>query len=131
MKVYLDGTENGSDWREKLIQDLKKLKIEYFDPSLENRSKRSYMEEIDQKNQSKFHIYVITPRMDDFENISELIEDSNKNPSKTIFSFLLEDGEIAFNSHQVKSLERVGEMMEKNGGKWCKNFREILTTINP
>jgi len=125
MNVFLDGTENGSDWRQRLIPELESLHIGYFDPTVEVRSKRTYQEELEQKNQSEFHIYVITPKMDDFENISELIEDSNKYPSKTIFSFLEKDCEVSFNDHQIKSLKRVGEMVEKNGGKWCRDFLEI------
>lgn len=125
MNVFLDGTENGSNWRERLIPRLETLNIGYFDPTVEIRSKRTYQEELEQKNQSEFHIYVITPKMDDFENISELIEDSNKYPAKTIFSFLEKDAEDSFNDHQVKSLKRIGEMVEKNGGKWCRNFLEI------
>lgn len=129
MKVFLDGTENGSNWRHQLIPKLEAKGIAYFDPTVQERSKRSYQEELDQKKQSDFHLYLITPKMDDFENISELIEDSNKNPQKTLFHFLEADENEAFNTHQVKSLKRVGEMVEKNGGTWCKVMDDILTRL--
>lgn len=129
MKVFLDGTENGSKWRQQLIPNLEKNDIEFFDPTIQARSKRSYQEELDQKKQSDFHLYLITPKMDDFENISELIEDSNKNPQKTLFLFMEADENDAFNTHQIKSLKRVGEMVEKNGGIWCKEFDEIINRL--
>lgn len=129
MKVFLDGTENGSKWRQQLIPNLKKNDIEFFDPTIQSRSKRSYQEELDQKKQSDFHLYLITPKMDDFENISELIEDSNKNPQKTLFLFMEADENDAFNTHQIKSLKRVGEMVEKNGGIWCKEIDEIINRL--
>ncbi|MBV6644296.1 MAG: hypothetical protein KI790_02540 [Cyclobacteriaceae bacterium] len=127
MKVFLDGTENGSEWRVKLVPELDRMGIDYFDPTVLARSKRSHEEEIDQKNQSDFHLYLITPLMDDFENISELIEDSNKNPQKTIFSFMEQEQQLTFNEHQVKSLKRVGEMVEKNGGVWCRSNVDLLS----
>lgn len=129
MKVFLDGTENGSTWRQQLIPKLESKGIEFFDPTIQARSKRSYQEEMDQKKQSDFHLYLITPKMDDFENISELIEDSNKNPQKTLFHFMEADENDAFNTHQIKSLKRVGEMVEKNGGTWCKEIDEILNRL--
>ncbi|MDW3194952.1 MAG: hypothetical protein R8G66_21450 [Cytophagales bacterium] len=129
MKVFLDGTENGSTWRQQLIPQLEDKGIEFFDPTIQARSKRSYQEELDQKKQSDFHLYLITPKMDDFENISELIEDSNKNPQKTLFHFMEADENDAFNTHQIKSLKRVGEMVEKNGGIWCKEIDEIFNTL--
>lgn len=130
MKVFLDGTENGSTWRQQLIPRLEDKGIEYFDPSTQSRSKRSYQEELDQKKQSNFHLYLITPKMDDFENISELIEDSNKNPQKTIFHFQEADENEVFNTHQVKSLKRVGEMVEKNGGTWCQEIDDIIHLLS-
>ncbi len=129
MKVFLDGTENGSQWRKGLIDQFEAHNIGYFDPTLEERSKRTYEEELDQKKHSDYHLYVITPKMDDFENISELVEDSNKNPSKTIFSFLTTDEGDAFNDHQIKSLKRIGEMIEKNGGTWCDSLEDVISKI--
>lgn len=130
MKIFLDGTENGSTWRQQLIPQLDNLNIFYFDPTIKARSKRSFQEELDQKKQSDFHLYFITPKMDDFENISELIEDSNKNPQKTLFHFMEADENEVFNTHQIKSLKRVGEMVEKNGGTWCREFEDILNHLN-
>ena len=128
MKVFLDGTENASKWRLGLIQHLEMEGIEYFDPTTQPRSKRTAHDELDQKKESQAHVYVITPKMDDFENVSELVEDSNKNPSKNIFSYLSEDEGEQFNQHQVKSLKRVGEMIEKNGATYC-NSEDAIRAI--
>jgi hypothetical protein len=128
-KVFLDGTENGSQWRTQLIPELQKVGFECFDPTDKPRSRRTYEEEMDQKAQSKYHIYLITPKMDDFENISELVEDSNKNPHKTVFCFWEEDQGASFTAPQIKSLHRIGEMIEKNGGRWAKSTGDIPQII--
>ncbi len=129
MKVFLDGTENGSSWRTSLIELLEASDISFFDPTSKERSKRTYQEELEQKKQSDFHVYVITPKMDDFENISELVEDSNKNPHKTVFAFLVEDEGETFNEHQVKSLKRVGEMVEQNGAAYCQSMDQVAQKL--
>lgn len=124
-KVFLDGTENGSAWRRQLIPALESAGFQCFDPTEKPRSRRTYEEEMDQKSQSKYHLYVITPKMDDFENISELVEDSNKNPEKTIFCFWQTDEDEAFTPQQIQSLERIGEMIAQNGGKWVREMEQI------
>ena len=126
-KVFLDGTENGSTWREELI---KQLKIAYFDPSGKERSRRTLREEEEQKAASDFCLYVITPLMDDFENVSELVDDSNKFPERTVFCYLEQDGETQFNKHQLKSLKAVGQMVEANGATWLPDLEAVITYFN-
>ena len=49
-------------------------------------------------------------------SIAEVIDDSNKRPSRTIFVRLFKDGNETFTTGQWKSLGAVAEMVERNGG---------------
>jgi len=126
-KVFLGGTTNNSNWRDKLI---KKLKIDYFNPVVNDWNEEAQKEEIKQRKNCDYVLYVITPKMEGVYSIAEVIDDSNKRPEKTIFAYLLEDDSKEFSKHQVKSLDMVGKMVEENGGKWFKSLEEISDYLN-
>ena len=65
-------------------------------------------------------------------SIAEVIDDSNKRPTKTVFVFIPVDGEMRFDDGQIKSLKKVGQMVERNGGMWLQDFRieSIATALN-
>lgn len=60
-KVFLGGTANGSDWRSELV---KKLKIDYFDPIVKDWDEKAQKEEIKQRKNCDYCLYVITPKME-------------------------------------------------------------------
>ena len=126
-KVFLGGTTNKSDWRDTLI---KKLKIEYFNPVVEDWNEKAQKEEIKQRKNCDYVLYVITPKMEGVYSIAEVVDDSNKRPDKTIFCYLLEDDGKEFGKHQIKSLDMVGEMVKENGGKWFKSINEVSDFLN-
>jgi hypothetical protein len=131
-KVFLGGTCNESDWREKLI---KKLEIDYFNPVVKDWNDEAYNEELKQRKICDFLLYVITPKMSGFYSIAEVTEDSIKNPDKTIFCYLTtdkndKDEEIKFDKAQTKSLVAVSKMVEKNGGKCFESLSEISNYLN-
>ncbi len=126
-KVFLGGTCNGSTWREGLI---KNLKINYFQPQQEGWTPEMMEEEIKQREESDFCLYVITPKMTGFYSVAEVVDDSNKRPGKTIFSFLIEDDGETFSEHQQKSLEQTAKMVTKNGAQFFKTFEEIADYLN-
>jgi hypothetical protein len=68
--------------------------------------------------------------MEGVYSIFEVADDSNKRPEKTIFCYLLEDGDKTFSKHQIKSLDMVGEGVKENGGKWFKSLNEISDFLN-
>jgi hypothetical protein len=121
-KVFLGGTCNGSNWREILIP---LLKMNYFNPVVENWTPECQQREIEERENCDFCLYVITPKMTGVYSIAEVVDDSNKRPSKTIFCFLNEDGSESFNKHQLKSLTQVGKMVRDNGGKVFNSLQEI------
>jgi len=126
-KVFLGGTCNESSWRDKLI---KKLKIDYFNPVVDDWDEKAYKEELRQREICDYLLYVITPRMTGVYSIAEVVDDSNKNPDKTIFCFLLSDDNYTFDEVQMKSLKAVEKMVNKNGGKTFKSLNDIADYLN-
>jgi len=126
-KVFLGGTCNGSGWRDGLI---KMLKIDYFQPQGDDWTPEMIQEEMKQREICDFCLYVITPKMTGFYSVAEVVDDSNKHPSKTIFSFLKEDEGETFSDHQIKSLEQTGKMVQENGAKFFSKFEEIAEYLN-
>ena len=142
-KEYLGGTCNESTWRDKLI---KMLEIDYFNPVVDNWTEECYQEELRQREICDYCLYVITPRMTGVYSIAEVVDDSNKRPEKTIFCLLeydlsdykmkLADGKKVrkyvemFDAGQLKSLDKVGVMVEKNGGKYFRSLSEVAKFLN-
>jgi len=113
-RVFLGGTCNNSNWRDKLIPLL--TNIDYFNPVVEDWTEEDQAEEIKQRQECDFVLYVITPKMKGVYSIAEVIDDSNKQPEKTIFCILEEDDGEKFDASQIKSLGQVGKMVKENGG---------------
>jgi len=127
-KVFLGGTCNESDWRERLI---KLLKIDYFNPVVDDWTEDCMAEEIKQRESCEFCLYVITPRMTGVYSIAEVIDDSNKRPEKTIFCFeYIDDGGCTFDDAQLKSLKSVGNMVLRNGGHWSQTLEDVANFLN-
>lgn len=126
-KVFLGGTCNGSSWRNELIKD---LKINYFQPQSNDWTPAMMEEEIKQRAECDFCLYVITPKMTGVYSIAEVVDDSNKRPEKTIFSYLVSDEEKKFSAAQIKSLEQTARMIRENGAKVFKTFSEIANYLN-
>ena len=130
-KVFLGGTCNESTWRNDLIP---MLKINYFNPVVEDWTEECMKEEIRQREICDFCLYTITPKMTGVYSIAEVVDDSNKRPSKTIFCVLDEDilnsEPIIFNKWQMRSLNQVGEMVKKNGGQYFRTLTEVAYFLN-
>jgi len=126
-KVFLGGTCNGSTWRDELIKD---LRIDYFQPCAEEWTPEMMAEEIKQRAGCDFCLYVITPKMTGVYSIAEVVDDSNKRPGKTIFSYRAEDGDEVFSGAQIKSLDQTGKMVTKNGAQFFTTFAEIADYLN-
>lgn len=131
MKVFLGGTYN-SNWREELKP---MLTIDYFDPVVKDWTPECQTEEIKQRKECDYCLYVITPRMTGVYAIAEAVDDSNKKPEKILFCFLEEDGYYGSSPHeftesQIKSLKAVGGMISNNGGLWCKDLYSVANALN-
>ena len=126
-KVFLGGTCNGSSWRDVLIKD---LTIDYFQPQSEGWTPDMMEEELRQRAECDFCLYVITPKMTGVYAIAEVVDDSNKRPQKTIFCYLISDGDEKFSEHQLKSLEQTGKMVKENGAVFLKTLAETAHYLN-
>lgn len=127
LKVFLGGTCNGSTWRNELI---KKLKIDYFNPVVEDWDEKAQKREIYEREHCDFCLYVITPKMSGVYSIAEVIDDSNKRPDKTIFCYLEADYPDRFTEGQLKSMNMIVKMVERNGAKFLPNLDYVATYLN-
>lgn len=125
--VFLGGTCNESTWREELIE---KLKVPYFNPVVEDWNEEAQKREIEERETAKFVLYVITPLMTGVYSIAEVVDDSNKRPESTLFCVLEKDGKKEFEKFQMKSLNQVKKLVEKNGSKVFGSLEEIADFLN-
>ena len=126
-KVFLGGTCNGSLWRDDVI---KKLKIHYYNPVGEEWTSQMMEEELKQRAESDFCLYVLTPKMKGFYSVAEVVDDSNKRPAKTVFCFIKNDEGNNFSDVQVRSLEQVKKMVKENGATCFDTLNEAIDFLN-
>lgn len=126
IKVFLGGTCNGSKLRERLIP---LLKIDYFNPVVEDWTEECYQEELKQREICDICLYMISPKMTGVYSIAEVVDDSNKRPERTVFYYSEKDELDSFDKGQIKSLEKVGQMVQNNGGLFVKGSIEQLANI--
>ena len=126
MKVFLGGTCT-SNWRYRLIP---MLKIDFFNPVVEDWNKECKQREIEERDNCDFCLYVITPKMEGVYSVFEVADDSNKRPEKTVFCFLEEDENSRFSSKGIKSLKEVARRVEENGAKYCRTLEEVAEYLN-
>jgi hypothetical protein len=126
-KVFLGGTVNGSLWRDELIP---LLNIDYFNPVVDDWNEESQNEELRQRENCDFLLYVITPKMKGVYSIAELVDDSNKKPEKTLFCFLNWDDDSEFEEHQKKSLAMVARMVCDKGGCFFNTLEDVAEYLN-
>jgi hypothetical protein len=126
-KVFLGGTCNESTWRDRLIEI---LNIDYFNPVVDDWTDECYKEELKQRKICDYLLYVITPKMTGVYSIAEVIDDSNKQPKKTILCILTKDDDKKFDKGQQKSLDAVSKMASDNGAKVFTDLQQTATYLN-
>ena len=108
-KVFLGGTCNNSTWRDELIL---LLKMDYFNPVVEDWTPKCQEEEYRQKELCNIHLYVITKEMTGVFSIAEVV-DSVHNKNKIT---ILQVNSKGFDKGQIKSLKAVLDLVAKRGG---------------
>lgn len=134
-KVFLGGTCNGSLWRNALITD---LKIDYFNPVVDDWTPECMAEEIKQREECDFCLYVITPRMTGAYSIAEVVYDACFRPEKTVFCVVQFDQDfddpqnasITYDEHMKKSLGQVAKMVEGCGAKVFQTLQSTADYLN-
>lgn len=122
-KVFLGGTCNNSTWREDLIP---LLKIDYFNPVVPAWKPEHLKEELKQRTECDFVLYVLTSEMTGFYSIAEVVDDCNKRPEKTVFCYL----PSGFTDHQLKSLKAIAALVTENGAMICEDLNEVAYVLN-
>lgn len=126
-KAFLGGTCNDSLWRDEFT---KLLKIDSFNPVVKDWNDAAQAEEVKQRQECDFVLYVITPRMEGVYSIAEVVDDSNKRPEKTVFCYIETDGDAKFSTHQLKSLKQTAKMITENGAKSFTSLSELADYLN-
>ncbi|HNF72487.1 MAG TPA: nucleoside 2-deoxyribosyltransferase domain-containing protein [Chitinophagaceae bacterium] len=126
-RVFLGGTCNGSLWRDAVIP---LLKIDYFNPVVENWTPADLENELKERERCSDYLYVITPRMEGFYSIAELVDDSNKRPEKTLCCFLTDDEGKHFSFTQWRSIKAIKEMLIRNGVQVFETIDEVIRFLN-
>ncbi|MFT5819816.1 MAG: hypothetical protein ACI8ZM_001041 [Crocinitomix sp.] len=106
------------------------LKIDYFDPDTLPNDFHSFKIAKVEWTSCEYCVYLISPLMRGFDQIVNVVDDSNKRPTKTVYCFLLEDNGGKFTEHQVKSLKAIGEIVKKNGAFWFESMADVTEFLN-
>lgn len=126
-KAFLGGTCNGSLWREELIPQ---LKIDYFNPVVDDWNEAAYQQELQERANADYCLYVITPKMTGCYAIAEVTDDSNKRPEKTVLLALRDYENESFNDIRWKSLQAVMKMVQSNGGQVFESLQSLADYLN-
>ena len=127
MKVFLGGTVNGSNWREYVMP---RLTIDYFNPVVSVWNDEAYELELYEKRHANYCLYVVTPKLTGYFSIAEVVDDAFHKPDQTVFCFLKEDQNYAFNEFELNTLDDLGQTVLKNGGSWLRNLDEVIEFLN-
>ena len=126
-KVFLGGTCNESKWRDELIP---MLKIDYFNPVVDDWNDEAMAEEERQKKECDFNLFVITPKMTGVYAIAEAVQFSMTRPRSTIFCVLDEDDGLEFTKGQAMSLDAVHKLVIGNHAKAFDNLVCVAEHLN-
>ena len=128
-RVFLGGTCNESTWRNRMIVHLHDEGMEYFNPVVDDWNEDAQANELREREECDFCLYTITPKMTGTYSIAEVVDDSNKRPSKTVLVLLRDDGDDKFSEGQWKSLGEVAKMIKRNGGMVFDNLHIAATEM--
>ena len=126
--VFLGGSCGDSKWREELV--IPNLTCSYFNPVVPDWTEECYQRELMHRENDDYCLYVLSPMTAGLYSIAEVADDSNKRPAKTIFCFLQSEGGASYTPAEVKALDKVGVLVQKNGGKYFKTIEEVIDFLN-
>lgn len=128
-RVFLGGTCNESLWRAEMEGWLDGDNIAYFNPVVDDWTEEAQKQEIEERATCSVVMYCITPKMTGVYSIAEVVDDSNKQPDKTVLVVLDEDDGDTFTDAQQRSLKSVIRMVRENGGYACTDLPSAATFI--
>jgi len=125
-RIFLGGTCNESDWRNKLIPQLKK---EYFNPVVDDWTEDCIaVENVEKYNKCDILLFVITKEMTGVYSIAEMVESCFLEDKMTVYN-IIPDG---FDEGQLRSLKAVGKIMDRNGalGFIGNDIQRLVAILN-
>ena len=133
--VFLGGTHH-SNWRKEFLELLNKsdLNIKCYDPVVETWTYENVVLENLVKQNTKYHIYVLTPNMVGIYGIAEMIDSAHDDDVETYFYIKDEepnkDGQIAYwNPRMLNSLYSLSNMMIKHGAHKARSLEELVDKV--
>lgn len=126
--VFLGGSCGESRWREELV--IPRLTCTYFNPVVPDWTEECYQNELRHREGDDICLYVLSPKTKGLYSIAEVVDDSNKRPSKTAFFFLEEEDGFSYTKDDLKSLRKVGEMIKRNGGAYFTDVDSLIEYLN-
>ncbi|KGJ87953.1 TIR domain-containing protein [Colwellia psychrerythraea] len=127
MNVFLGGTCNNSRWREWLMPQ---LTVDYFNPVVTQWHEDCLARELEAKQAADFWLFVLTPKIEGYYSLAEVVDTSYKHTDRTIFCILDEDEGLRFNKQQLTVLQTIGETIEANGSLWFHSLEQIRDFFN-
>lgn len=135
--IFLGGTTNKTTWRDDFIKLMKEVNptIKPFNPVVDNWTQECVDLENFVKLHSRYHIYVLTPRMIGAYSIAEMI-DSVHDRSKKVYIYIMEsdtddDGnELRWDPRARNSLTVISNMVVSHGGIATSSIKEMVEKID-
>lgn len=127
MKVFLGGTCNGSNWRERLIP---MLKIDYFNPVVDTWDESARQRELEERKDCDFCLYVFTPKMTGVYAVAEVVDDSNKRPAQTLMVLEKSDKGMEFTPAQWDSMLAVERLVNSNDAYAFDSLYSVVNFLN-
>lgn len=124
--VFLGGTCAGPDYRKVLIP---KLKVEYFNPVVENWTPADADKENEAKETAFVNLFVLTPAAVGSYSVAELVEVAITSNRPVLFAFVTLNDQ-AWSEHQQKSNVQIARLLAKHKAIQCEDLDHVATIIN-
>ena len=133
--VFLGGTHH-SDWRKEFLKLINEsdTKIKCYEPVLEKWTYENVVVENLVKQNSNYHVYVLTPNMVGMYSVAEMIDSAHDDDVETYFYIMNEepnkDGQMVYwNPRMLNSLYSISNMMIKHGAHKAHSMEELVEKV--
>jgi hypothetical protein len=133
--IFLGGTHD-SNWRKKFLELINDVnpKIKCYDPSVEKWTYENVILENLVKQNTKYHVYVLTPNMVGTYSVAEMIDSSHEDGVETYFYIMEEDinsdgKSVYWSPRLLNSIYAINNMMIRHGAHKASSLEELVTKI--
>ena len=104
--LFLGGSCGDTTWRNKLIPKLESVGVKYFNPVVEDWNEEAQKAEENAIMKSDALLFLLSPRTSMIYSLFEIGQYTNTD-RKVIFTYLDEDQDKAFTTHEIKALRKI------------------------